>query len=132
MILIQMDANAKLGKTVINQDPNEMSENGRLFRDIIERESLVLLNVSDLCQGAITRVRVIKDNTEKSILDYILVCEKLATFLEQMLIDEDRNFSLTKYATTKGIKKIVKSDHNILYAKFSMQYRNLAWKKLRK
>ena len=49
--------------------PHEMSENGRLCRDIIERESLVLLNVSDLCQGAITRVRVTKDNTEKSILD---------------------------------------------------------------
>ena len=41
-------------------------------------------------------------------------------------------FVLTKYATTKGIKKIVKSDHNVLYAKFSMQYRNLVWKRPRK
>ena len=80
-------------------------QNGRLLRDLIERESLVLLNVSDICQGAVTRIRVTKDVTEKSILDYILTCEKLAAFLEQMFIDEKRNFPLTKYATTKGTKK---------------------------
>ena len=126
MILIQMDGNAKLGKNIISKDPNEMSDNGRLLSDLIERESLVLLNNSSLCTGAITRNRVTKDADEKSILDYIITCERMAGFLEQMLIDEERNFCLTKYATTKGIKKIVKSDHNVLYAKFSMQYRNLA------
>ena len=132
MKLIKMDGNAKLGKSIISQDPNDISENGRLLRDLIERESLVLLNVSDICQGAVTRIRVTKDVTEKSILDYILTCEKLAAFLEQMFIDEKRNFPLTKYATTKGTKKIVKSDHNIMYAKFSIQYRNEGWKRPRK
>ena len=122
MILIQMDGNAKMGKNIISKDPNEMSDNGRLLNDLIERESLVLLNISSLCKGAITRNRVTKDADEKSILDYIITCERMAGFLEQMLIDEERNFCLTKYATTKGIKKIVKSDHNVLYAKFSMQY----------
>ena len=29
-------------------------------------------------------------------------------------------------------KQIVKSDHNILYAKFSIQYNNIAWKRPRK
>ena len=32
----------------------------------------------------------------------------------------------------KGKKKIVKSDHNILYAKFSLKYKNVAWKRPRK
>jgi hypothetical protein len=49
-----------------------------------------------------------------------------------MFVDEKRNFPLTKYATTKGIKKIVKSDHNIMNAKFSIQYRNEGWKRPRK
>ena len=117
MVLIQMDANAKLGKKVISEDANDMSENGRLLSDLIERESLVLSNISPLCQGVITRHRVTKENEEKSILDYILTCDKLAPFLEKMVIDEKRHFSLTKYATTKGIKKIVKSDHNIMYGR---------------
>ena len=38
MTLIQMDGNAKLGKSIISQDPNDISENGRLLRDLIERE----------------------------------------------------------------------------------------------
>ena len=55
MTLIQMDGNAKLGKTIIKQDPHSISENGKLLKDLIERESLVLLNSSQLCMGAITR-----------------------------------------------------------------------------
>ena len=39
-----------------------------------------------------------------------------------MFIDEERTISLTKYATTKGIKKKVESDHNVMYARFFMEY----------
>ena len=45
MILLQMDANAKLGNNIINQDPNEMSDNGRLLQELIERENLALLKL---------------------------------------------------------------------------------------
>ena len=107
-----------MGKHIITQDPHEMSDNGRQLRDLIERESLTLLNTSQLCSGAITRNRVTKQGEEKSILDYILTCEQLARFLEGMLIDEERNFPLTKYATTKGVKKMVKSDHNACMQNF--------------
>ena len=72
-----------------------------------------------------------KENVEKSILDYILTCDKLADFLESMLIDEQRIYPLTQYATTKGVKKMVKSDHNIMFAIFLIEYRNLLWKKPR-
>ena len=40
MILVQIDANAKLGKDVISHDPNELSDNGWLLLDLIERENL--------------------------------------------------------------------------------------------
>ena len=107
-------------------------DNGRLLLDLIERENLILANSSPLCKGAITRHRVSQKNVEKSILDYILVCEKLGQFLDFMEIDEKRDFPLTKYASKKGNRKIVKSDHNTLYGRFSIQYRNLSWKKPRK
>ena len=105
MVLIQCDANAKLGNDIINQDPHQISENGRILKSLIDRENLTLLNTSHLCQGAITRNRIAKENIEKSIIDYIIASENFSDCLEQMLIDEDRNFSLTKYATTKGVKK---------------------------
>ena len=131
MILIQMDANAKLGKKIIKQDPHNITENGKLLKDLIESESLSLLNSSDLCKGAITRHRVTKNNEERSILDFILVCEKMVEYFELMFIVEERNFPLTKYATTKGVRKIVESDHNILYAKFSIDFKNSPWKQRR-
>ena len=105
MVLIQCDSNARLGKDIIFQDPHNISENGRILKDLMERENLTLLNTSNLCQGAITRNRIAKENIEKSIIDYIIASEDLSEFLELMLIDEKRNFSLTKYATTKGVKK---------------------------
>ena len=120
MIWIQMDANAKVGGKVISGDPNEISDNGRLLVDIIKRENLVLVNSSPLCSGVITRQRVTQTNAERSVLDYIIVCEQLEQFLEMMVIDEDRNFPLTKYASKKGVRKIVQSDQNTLYAKFSI------------
>ena len=80
MVLIQVDGNAKLGKHVISQDTHVMTENGRLLFNIIERESLVLLNT----QGAVTRHRVTKEKVEQSILDYMLTCDKLGLFLEEM------------------------------------------------
>ena len=70
MTLIQMDGNAKLGKNIIKQDPHNISENGKLMKDLIESESLVLLNSSQLCMGAMTRQRVTKNKEEKSIIDF--------------------------------------------------------------
>ena len=79
MVLVQMDANAKVGKNIIPSDPNDLSNNGQLLLDLIDRE-----NSSPLCHGVITRHRVTQENVEKSILDYILICEKLGQFLEKM------------------------------------------------
>ena len=116
---------------MISADPNVMSDNGRLLLDVISRENLVLVNLSQLCSGALTRHRVTQKNIEQSILDYLVVCDRLANYLEMMVIDEHRNFPLTKYASKKGVKKTVKSDHNTLYGRFSIEYRNLSWKKPR-
>ena len=40
LILIQMDANAKVGKEIIKDDPNQATNNGKLMLDIIERQKL--------------------------------------------------------------------------------------------
>ena len=43
-VIIQMDANAKLGKAYIQGDPHNMSVTGRVFSGIIERHALIVLN----------------------------------------------------------------------------------------
>ena len=117
-VLIQMDANAKVGCDVIKNDPNAQSPNGGLLLGLIERQNLSILNSSELCEGIITRNRKTIISEEKSVIDYIIVCDFLVNYLEQMLIDECRTHVLTKYLKNSKTE----SDHNILYAKFAIIY----------
>ena len=131
MVIIQMDANAKLGRTIIPEDCHDMSDNGRMLLDLVESESLSILNASPLCSGVITRHRETQHKTEVVVLDYIIACDRLASFLDSIIIDDKRILTLTKYASTKGNKKIVKSDHNIMCARFSLTHENTSWRKKR-
>ena len=123
MVIVQMDANAKVGKDIIENDPNSSADNnGRNLLQLIERQGLKILNSDKKCVGTITRFRETINTTEVSVLDYVLVCEDMYHYFVDMHIDEDRKFTLTKYATTKGKSKLVKSDHNPMICKFNIQY----------
>ena len=74
LVLVQMDANAKIGKEKISEDPNEESKNGKIMIDMVERQELIIANTMEVRKGAITRERVACNNVEKAILDYILIC----------------------------------------------------------
>ena len=41
-VIIEMDANSKLGSTYVENDPNEMSANGKILEGIIKRNGLVV------------------------------------------------------------------------------------------
>ena len=85
-----------------------------------------------MCAGAITRYRVSKKCTGVAILDYVLVCKELYQYFENMVIDEERKLTLTKYATTKGNKKKISSDHNPMMANFNIEYEKMTIKENRK
>ena len=85
MIIIEMDANGKVGQSTICRNPsNLVDNNGRQLLQLMESHSLVLLNKHSKCVGTITRHRETKNNTETSILDYVLVCEELGQYLESI------------------------------------------------
>ena len=120
MILIQMDANAKVGQSIIAGDPNqETDSNGHELLGLVERNGLVILNADDRCSGTVTRQRVTKKSEERAVLDYILVCHDLYLTFNSMEIDEDRLFPFTNYSS-KGKNK--PSDHNVLIASFDLLY----------
>ena len=122
LILVQMDANAKVGKEIIKDDPNPATNTGKLMLDIIERQNLKIANADKLCNGTITRERAVENKIEKSVIDYILMCERLQKFLLEMSIDEDRDDVLCRYKKIKNGRKVITSDHNILYSKFEIQF----------
>ena len=131
LILIEMDANAKVGKQVINDDPHDTSENGKLLLEFVERQNLKILNADQKCSGVVTRKRVTVNRVEESIIDYLITCDILADYLDEMIVDEERQYVLTKYASRKGYRKKIQSDHNILVGKFKLKY-NTKKNKLRR
>ena len=72
-IIIEMDANSKLGPTYVPGDPHDMSPNGALLAGIIERHHLIVGNGSNKCTGTITRFRKTKNRVEKSVIDFFIV-----------------------------------------------------------
>ena len=120
LIIIELDANAKVGDNVIKGDPNSMSNNGQIMLDVFLRHNLFIVNSSDLCTGLITRERVLENKTEQSVIDYIIVCERMKRFLQMMTIDDQRIDVLHHY--TKRKNKVITSDHNILFSKFSLTF----------
>ena len=54
-VIIEIDANSKLGSTYVENDPHEMSANGRILEGIIQRNALVVANgVKGKSHGTIT------------------------------------------------------------------------------
>ena len=53
-----MDANAKVGGKVIKGDPHNITNNGKIMMDIIDRQNLTIANSLDICKGKITRERI--------------------------------------------------------------------------
>ena len=120
LIVIEIDSNAKVGSERIKDDPNLTSKYGKVLIDIVERQSLTIANSLNRCEGKITREQKTSRKLERSIIDYIIVCEKMACQIKKMKIDDERVHVLTKFASKKGIIKRVESDHNILFASFNI------------
>ena len=95
--------------------------NVRLKNTKDKRQGLTIANTLDKCKGLITRERKNKDKVEKSILDYIIFCDGMMEYFENMEVDEDRIHVLTKY----GKKKKTMSDHNILVSRFTILFNRL-------
>ena len=70
-----------------------------------------LINSLDICQGLITRSRIVCDKKEDSVIDFALACDKLLPFVTKMVIDEQKMFSLSNFSSKN---RIVHSDHNSL------------------
>ena len=69
-----------------------------------------------------THIQINHEKTEESVLDFMIVNEKLSPFLHKMVIDEDRIFSLTNLAQIAKNKRIIESDHNPLILDLNIQY----------
>ena len=118
-VCIEMDANAKVGSEIIENDPNLRSCNGTMLVELCERNNLIICNATQLCEGVITRQRDTVNCSEKSVIDYLILCEEMFSYLSSMKIDEARLYVLTKYSKVRGKTVMTQSDHNPIIARFN-------------
>ena len=101
--IIQMDGNLWGGPDVIRNDPNLCNNNGKLFKTFLENQpQLTVGNNLDICKGLITRSRKTVNKTENSIIDFFLFCEKMKSFVTEIIIDEEKLYALSNYSKVKG------------------------------
>ena len=111
-LMVTMDGNAWLGHDFLKGDPHPQNKNGDLFKKFLDRNPEIrLMNLESFCEGLITRSRKVNDKMERSIIDFVLVCDKLYPFISKFVIDEKKQFALSCYTAKKNIKY---SDHNSL------------------
>ena len=124
--IIMFDANSWLGYYFLCSDPNPQNENGKIFEDFLERnKNMTLLNSHPSCQGFITRSRIVKNKEERSIIDFILICDKILPYFQKMFIYEEKTWALTNFRGKEAKRPAVKSDHNVLKANFRIKYKRI-------
>ena len=123
-IMIEMDANAKMGKQYIPKDPHDISPNGTMLASIVERQHLLVGNGQNICTGTITRTRTARNRIENSVIDIVLFSKDLMTNLVSLKIDENRDHVLTKVTNTKNGPKLKESDHNPIITQFNLSLKD--------
>ena len=77
MVALEFDANAKVGKNILKEDPNDTSIIGKYLLEFIDKQDLVITNANKLCKGSITHQRRVENKEEKAILNYVIICKEM-------------------------------------------------------
>ena len=126
LICMELDANSKLGPSIIPGDPHSQSKNGKLLAELLSEKGLIVVNGTKHCTGVITRHRKTTIRTEESVIDFFIVCEQFFSLVTKMIVDEERKYSLTKYCTKNGAKSItVSGGHLLLILELNLKWNSL-------
>ena len=118
-VVVEMDANSRLGSSYIPNDPYTMSPNGKILASIIENNALIVANGSNKCKGVITRRRITKERKEESCIDLLIFSSDLSNNFKSLIIDNARKHVLTRIKQTKNGPVVKESDHHVLFSNFS-------------
>ena len=118
--LLQGDLNAWLGGENIPNDPRPQNDNGKRFKNLLSSNNLTVVNALNCCKGLITRSRNRQGQVQNSIIDFFVVCKHILPHVNEMVIDNNKEFTITNYKGAKHGKKTVDSDHVTLVLKINL------------
>ena len=113
-VIILGDFNAHIGNDEdgIQGNIEKINQNGKALRSLIERRSLFIINGTNKCTGKWTRE---DPNGGKSIIDYVIANENAVDNIENMKIDDDHEFKISRFLKTRKGSQEKPSDHNTIF-----------------
>ena len=124
-IIIQMDANSKLGKEIVPKDTHDQTPSGAALVGVITRNDLIVVNsLKTKVNGSTTRRRITVDSIEESIIDFVIVSSDLVKDIDELIIDEQKEYALSKIVKRKNSVQVLHSDHNVMIARFGLSWNN--------
>ena len=114
-VIVVGDLNAKI-QTNQTDTPiiEDISANGKLLKDVIEKYQLEVLNFHPITTGKWTRIQRKKNQIERSVIDYVLVEENLYSRIEEVVIDENKLYTPWRVMSRKKYRQIIFSDHTAI------------------
>ena len=111
------DFNAKIEDTINNIKPDR---SGKMLTKLVQKHNLVIVNNTEKCQGKWTRINT-KNENEKSVIDFMIYCQRMYENVKEMTIDEKKEYVLTKYEVNEEETNTVESDHMMLSLQINHQ-----------
>ena len=124
-LVLHFDGNLWAGDSIIPGDKRPQNRNGKLFQEFLENNpNLSVVNALPICEGVITRKRNKGNIIEESTLDFFVVCDRILPHVTRMVIDSDKNHTLTNFKPARNGGKAVDSDHMTEYMDLNIKIEN--------
>ena len=113
-VIIVGDLNAHIGNDEDGIEGNieKINQNGKLLRSLVERRCLFVINATEKCIGKWTRE---DPNGGRSIIDYVIANENSVDNIENMQIDDEHEFKISRFLKTRKGSQEKPSDHNTIF-----------------
>lgn len=113
--IVMGDLNAKISGTM--NETTHVSGNGKLLNELLDETQMKVVNFHEKTEGKWTWIKKCKQETIKSVIDYILLDEKFLPVFQEMVIDEERIFTPFRLTKPRGQQKVTFSDHSAMLMK---------------
>ena len=110
--------NSWVGPNVIKSDTKPQNQNGKMLVKFVKNNHLTIVNSLPICKGTTTWARTRLGVKLTSTIDFFIVCNNVLPFVNEMVIDNDKNHTITNFRNTK---KPTDSDHSPMWLKLNLK-----------
>ena len=118
-VLVMGDFNCKVGE-VINGNKREISKGRKMMLKMSQNSEMQLANTWKGTNGLWTR----REGENKSVIDYIIMQKEHMTGIQEMEVDEEKEWTPFRVIKQDGILRTIYTDHNAIKCEIDWKIEN--------